>query len=95
MHLDYFSQYLVIFITAFAVVWLFRRLNLPAIAGYLIVGITQGGIFKLVSPHDAAVQYMGELGLVFLLFALGLEFSWPKVVALKRQVFGVGTLQIM
>jgi CPA2 family monovalent cation:H+ antiporter-2 len=37
---------------------------------------------------------LAELGVVFLLFTLGLEFSWPRMVALRREVFGLGALQV-
>ena len=73
----------------------FRRLNLPSILGYLLVG-------ALVGPHAlnlvegfAGVQHLAEFGVVFLMFSIGLEFSLPKLYAMKRIVFGLGFLQVL
>src|SRR4029077_17282939 len=64
-----------------------RRLGLPPILGYLAVGL-------LVGPHALGfmddsnqTHLLSEIGVVFLLFTLGLEFSWPRMVALRREVF--------
>jgi CPA2 family monovalent cation:H+ antiporter-2 len=74
---------------------LFRRLNLPPILGYLLVG-------ALVGPHAlnlvsdvADVQHLAEFGIVFLMFSIGLEFSLPKLFAMKRIVFGLGAVQVV
>jgi CPA2 family monovalent cation:H+ antiporter-2 len=40
-------------------------------------------------------RLLAELGVVFLLFTLGLEFSWPRMVAMRREVFGVGSVQVV
>ncbi|MGS0466476.1 cation:proton antiporter [Cobetia marina] len=69
---------------------LFRRLHLPPVLAYLAVGF-------LVGPHLAGwigrpeeLAFLSEFGLVFLLFSLGLEFSMPRMRALKTTVFGLG-----
>ena len=74
---------------------LFRRLNLPPILGYLLVGV-------LIGPHAfnlladvADVQHLAEFGIVFLMFSIGLEFSLPKLFAMKRIVFGLGAVQVV
>ncbi len=45
-------------------------------------------------PESDTTHLLAELGVVFLLFTLGLEFSWPRMVALRREVFGLGSLQV-
>ena len=45
-------------------------------------------------PDSAQTQLLAEIGVVFLLFTLGLEFSWPRMVAMRREVFGLGALQV-
>jgi K+:H+ antiporter len=75
-------------------VWLFRRLKLPAILAYLIAG-TLVGEHGLGWAHDQAdYDTFAELGIVFLLFTLGLEFSLPKLVAMRHLVFSVGGFQV-
>ncbi|MES9831084.1 MAG: monovalent cation:proton antiporter-2 (CPA2) family protein [Candidatus Thiodiazotropha sp. DIVDIV] len=76
-------------------VTLFRRLHLPPILGYLIVGILVGpfGIGLISSNEDT--RFLAEFGVVFLLFTIGLEFSLPQMVAMKGTVFGLGGSQVL
>src|SRR6185503_8312396 len=76
------------------VVTLARRLGLPAILGYVTVGLAIGPHALGVFPESDTTHLLAELGVVFLLFTLGLEFSWPRMVALRREVFGLGSLQV-
>ena len=77
-----------------ASVIVFRRLNLPPILGYLLVGTVIGPkAFDLLDGLSGA-QYLAEFGVVFLMFSIGLEFSLSKLVAMKRIVFGLGLLQV-
>ncbi|MCU7843096.1 MAG: monovalent cation:proton antiporter-2 (CPA2) family protein [Candidatus Thiodiazotropha sp. (ex Monitilora ramsayi)] len=76
-------------------VTLFRRLHLPPILGYLIVGILVGpfGTGMVASTEDT--RFLAEFGVVFLLFSIGLEFSLPQMVAMKGSVFGLGGSQVL
>jgi CPA2 family monovalent cation:H+ antiporter-2 len=76
------------------VVTLARRLGLPTILGYVAVGLALGPHAAGVFPESETTHLLAELGVVFLLFTLGLEFSWPRMVALRREVFGLGSLQV-
>src|SRR4051812_41059596 len=76
------------------VVTLARRLGLPAILGYVTVGLALGPHALGLFPESETTHLLAELGVVFLLFTLGLEFSWPRMVALRREVFGLGSLQV-
>ena len=76
------------------VVTLARRLGLPAILGYVTVGLVIGPHALEIFPESNTTHLLAELGVVFLLFTLGLEFSWPRMVAMRREVFGLGSLQV-
>ena len=77
-----------------ATVILFRSLNLPPVLGYLLVGTLIGPhAFDLLSGFSGA-EHLAEFGVVFLMFSIGLEFSLPKLYAMKRIVFGLGFLQV-
>jgi CPA2 family monovalent cation:H+ antiporter-2 len=76
------------------VVTLARRLGLPAILGYITVGLVIGPHALEIFPESNTTHLLAELGVVFLLFTLGLEFSWPRMVAMRREVFGLGSLQV-
>ena len=71
-----------------------KRFNIAPILAYLVVGI-------IVSPHAMGlisdskdVRFIAEFGVVFLMFTVGLEFSLAKMIALKKEVLGLGGAQV-
>ena len=85
---------LIILAAAIVVVSLFRRVKVSPVVGYLFAGV-------LIGPHGLglvreleAVEALAEFGVVFLLFAIGLELSIGRLLAMRRHVFGMGTLQV-
>ncbi len=87
-------EILAILASAVFIVWLFRRLKLPAILAYLVAG-TLVGEHGLNLAHDQVdYDHFAELGIVFLLFTLGLEFSLPRLMAMRNLVLAVGSLQV-
>lgn len=90
-----FANILILMAVAVASVWLFKRINLPPILAYLYCGILAGpDLLALFEPPED-MQTFAELGVVFLLFSLGLEFSLPKMIAMRQMVFGVGLGQML
>ena len=83
----------------------FRFLKLPAVIGFMVSGLALGPFgLGVLAEHWPVLEYISisepeaaapfaELGVLFLLFLLGLEFSFEKLWALKKTVFGVGGLQ--
>ncbi|MEO1100409.1 MAG: cation:proton antiporter [Pseudomonadota bacterium] len=97
---------LVFLFAAGVIVPVFRALKIPVVVGFVIAGVLLGpaGLGSLVdgvpilayfsiSEPEAAAPF-AELGVLFLLFLLGLEFSFEKLWALRRVVFGAGALQV-
>jgi CPA2 family monovalent cation:H+ antiporter-2 len=76
-------------------VTLFRRLHLPPILGYLIVGILVGPFGSGLVASSEETRFLAEFGVVFLLFSIGLEFSLPQMIAMKGSVFGLGGSQVL
>jgi len=72
-----------------------RMVRLPAILGYLIVGIVVGPNALGWIPDAAAVRTLAEFGVVFLMFSIGLEFSLGQLRAMRRAVFGLGLAQVV
>jgi len=85
---------LILLASAVAVVVLFRQLSMPAILGYLLVGALVGPHAFGIVPDTQDQRYLGELGVVFLMFSVGLEFSLPQLMAMRRSVFGFGGAQV-
>src|SRR6478735_3071703 len=72
-----------------------RSLKLPPMLGYLVVGVIIGpNALALVQDGDD-MRHLGEFGVVFLMFVIGLEFNLPKLRAMRRHVFGLGMMQVM
>jgi CPA2 family monovalent cation:H+ antiporter-2 len=92
---DPLTQVLLLLMASVLVVTLARRIGLPPVLGYLIVGVLVGPhTFGLLADSEQT-HLLAEIGVVFLLFTLGLEFSWPRMVAMRREVFGLGMLQVV
>ncbi len=72
----------------------FRIVHLPPMLGYLAVGIVIGPHALALTPDLESTRDLAEFGVVFLMFSIGLEFSLPKLYAMKRIVFGFGFAQV-
>ena len=72
-----------------------RQLSLPPMLGYLAVGVVIGPHALALSKNSETVRHLGEFGVVFLMFVIGLEFNLPKLRAMRRHVFGLGLLQVV
>src|SRR6267142_1749241 len=71
-----------------------RSLQLPPMIGYLLTGLALGPhALGLVSDIEET-RRLAEFGVVFLMFSIGLEFSLPKLLAMRRAVFGLGLAQV-
>ena len=72
-----------------------RWFKWPAVLGYLSAGVLIGPHGLALVPASVGVSHLGEFGVVFLMFIIGLEFNLRKLRALQRHVFGLGTLQVI
>jgi CPA2 family monovalent cation:H+ antiporter-2 len=106
-NIDAYSDALVVLATAGVIVPMVRRWGLSPVLGYLGAGALLGplglGSFIKSAPvlywftiADAKnVAGIAELGVVFLLFLIGLELSYERLMTMRRLVFGLGSLQIV
>ena len=92
--MSFFSTILILLGVSVAMVLLCRRLHLPPILGYLTVGLLIGpNTFGLIES-DQTLRLTAEFGIAFLLFSIGLEFSLSQMLAMKKNVLGMGGLQV-
>ncbi|WP_129972565.1 MULTISPECIES: monovalent cation:proton antiporter-2 (CPA2) family protein [unclassified Pseudomonas] len=90
-----FANLLIILASSLVMIALFRRLRLPPVLGYLCVGLMVGPkAFDWINESEHLPD-LAELGVVFLLFSLGLEFSLSKMIALRQVVFRLGSQQVL
>lgn len=92
---DLLFQILILLAASLAVLSVVRRFALPPIMGYLVVGMLLGPNALGLVADDASVRPLAEIGVVFLVFTLGLEFSLARMIAMKSEVLGVGGLQML
>ena len=85
---------LVLLISSVLAVALFRRLRLPAMLAYFLVGMLLGPHTFGLLPDTEASREFAEFGIVFLMFSIGLEFSLPQLYAMRKKVLGLGGAQV-
>ena len=88
------SDIVVIFGLATLVILVFMRLKLPTIIGYLLTGAIAGPYGLSLVYASTAVEVLSEIGVILLLFVIGLEFSLKSLMAIKKAVFIGGSLQV-
>jgi CPA2 family monovalent cation:H+ antiporter-2 len=92
---EHFESLLITLGSAVLIVALLRRMHLPPILGYLLTGMVVGphGLGLLETGEE--LNFIAEFGVVFLLFTIGLELSFPKLVSMRRSLLGLGGLQVL
>ena len=95
MHFGVLANIIIVLFAAVVVTTVLRRLRLPPILGYLLVGMIVGPYGLDWIADSETVISLAEFGVVFLMFTIGLEFSLPKLIALRRSVLGLGSLQVV
>lgn len=94
MEFPLLNEILVIFGLAITVLFICHRLKIPAIVGYLLTGILAGPHGLALVKSVEGVQSIAELGVIFLLFNIGLEFSFTKLLDIKKTALIGGTVQV-
>jgi CPA2 family monovalent cation:H+ antiporter-2 len=88
------TQVLILLASAVLLVTLARRVGLPTTLAYLLVGVILGPHALNIVSDSGTTRQLADLGVAFLLFTLGLEFSAPRMIAMRREVFGLGAAQV-
>jgi len=86
---------LILLVAAVLGVVAFRMLHLPPMLGYLTVGILIGPHALGLASNSSTTHLLAEFGVVFLMFSIGLEFSLPKLLSMRKAVFGLGMAQVV
>lgn len=95
MHLNVLT-YLMIYLAAMVlVVPLAKRFGLGVVLGYLLAGVALGPAGFAVASNTDDIKLLAELGVVLMLFTIGLELDAKKLWAMRHRVFLFGTLQVL
>jgi monovalent cation:H+ antiporter-2, CPA2 family len=89
------EQTLLFLLAAVLGVVICRLVRLPPILGYLGAGVLIGPNALGLSGNAEGVAYLGEFGIVFLMFVIGLEFNLPKLRSMRKLVLGLGSSQVV
>ncbi|MDP0587746.1 MAG: cation:proton antiporter [Candidatus Endonucleobacter bathymodioli] len=95
MDFTYFNQIILILALSVVTIALFKRFNIPESLGYIFVGVVVGPTSTGYISDDFDISFLAEIGVVFLLFTLGLEFSLNTIKSMKKEVFGFGGMQVL
>jgi monovalent cation:H+ antiporter-2, CPA2 family len=102
-----YKQALVVLGAAAIVIPLFHRLRISSVLGFILIGVAVGPygiaalapvfpwVLTITISDAAAIEPIARLGVVLLLFMIGLEMSIERLWLMRRLVFGLGTLQVM
>ncbi len=86
---------LILLAASVPIAFIFHRLRLPTIAGFMITGVLIGPYGLGLLQNVEAIELMAEIGVALLLFTIGLEFSLRRLLEMKRLVLLGGTLQVV
>lgn len=86
---------LVLLAMSITVVIVLKRFSLPPILAYLLVGVSVGPYAMGLVDNVHSIHLLAEIGVVFLLFSIGLEFSFAQLIAMKKAVLGLGITQVV
>ncbi len=89
------DQILLLLAVAVAIMIVFQRLHVPTSLGYLLVGLILGPHTAGPTVNVAGLKVLAEFGVVFLLFSIGLNYSLPQLHAMRHQILGLGTAQVV
>ena len=92
---DSLTSVLLLLTSSVLAVALFRAMRLPAMPAYFVVGVLFGPFALDLLPSTESGRHVAEFGIVFLMFSIGLEFSLPKLYAMRKTLFGLGGSQVL
>jgi CPA2 family monovalent cation:H+ antiporter-2 len=96
MHdISYLRDILILLFASVAIVVIFRQFGLSPALGYLVAGAAIGPFGFGVLTSGETTKSIAELGIVFLLFAIGLELTFGRLMAMRKYVLGFGSLQVI
>jgi CPA2 family monovalent cation:H+ antiporter-2 len=93
--MTYLYNFLCFLLAAVGIVFIFRRMKASPVLGYLAAGILIGPHALKIITDPTATHILGGVGVLFLLFTLGLEMPLQRLQSLRKYVFGLGVSQVL
>jgi len=95
MNLAYLTDIIIMLTAAVIAVPLFRLAGLGTVPGFLVAGVVVGPSALALIDNRAEIYHLAELGVVLLLFVIGIELKPSRLWLMRRMVFGLGSLQVI
>ncbi|MGC8796776.1 cation:proton antiporter [Thermodesulfovibrio sp.] len=92
---EFLQAILIIFGISGLIIYVLGKFKIPAIVGFLIAGTIIGPHGMALIKEPQQVELIAEIGVILLMFTIGVEFSIPKLFSLKKEVFLFGSLQVL
>ncbi|TQR32976.1 potassium transporter [Campylobacter sp. MIT 99-7217] len=89
----YLQAFLIAMASAIVLNVILKKVEIPSIIGYIITGIVISSFYGISGSEE--LSHIAEFGIVFLMFTIGLEFSFKHLIAMKEEVFLNGSLQML
>jgi CPA2 family monovalent cation:H+ antiporter-2 len=94
MQLPVLGELVIVLAASIAILFVCHRLRIPAVTGFLLTGIVIGPSGLAFVRNARNINVLAEIGVVMLLFTIGLEFSWERLRQIRRVFFLGGSLQV-
>ena len=95
MVINYLLDIVILLAAAVLAVPLFRAAGLGAVPGFLVAGVLVGPYGLALIDNVTEIGQLAELGVVLLLFVIGIELKPARLWLMRRLVFGLGTMQVV
>jgi CPA2 family monovalent cation:H+ antiporter-2 len=95
MEYEFLKSLVVILIASAVVVFLLHKFKIPSLVGFIIAGVIIGPYGLEIVKDTHAVEVLAEIGVILLLFTIGIEFSMAKLLRIKKAVIGGGGAQVL
>ena len=93
--LNLLKDLLILLAFAIPIIYLFNKLDLPSIFGFIVTGIIIGPNFLRLIKSNEGIAHLSEIGIALLLFSVGIEISFNNFIKNFREVLFVGGLQVI
>ena len=94
MNLDLLKDIAIIFALSTVVNFIFTRIKIPTIIGYIVTGMVAGPYLLALISAQNQIEFIAEIGVVLLMFTIGVEFSLNHLVKIRKIVFLGGFIQL-
>ena len=95
MAIPYFTEIMILLASALTIAPIFKHMKLSPVLGYLVAGAVIGPYAMGYVQDIVRIQHVSELGIIFLMFMVGLELPLGRLKVMRTLVFGLGGMQVL